>query len=71
MLNATQPLSTCSEVRLLIECADEEIAAKLGTNKLTSKLCMPAGKKHLVVPIESDKAFRKAVLGLGYGISQP
>ncbi len=56
---------------ILIECADEKIAAKLVTNKQTSKLCLPAGKKHLAVRIESEKAFRRAVLNLGYGISQP
>ena len=52
---------------LLIECASEEIAARLATDKRVSKLCLPAGKKHLAVT-GSETAFRKAIRELGLGM---
>ena len=55
---------------ILIECSDQEVAAKLVSDKRVSKLCLPAGKNHLVVRTASEKAFRKAVHDLGYGIVQ-
>lgn len=53
---------------LLIECADEEVAARIGTDKRTAKLCVRAGKLHLVVRTEAETAFRKAVREIGYGL---
>ena len=53
---------------LLIECADEEVAARLAADERTSKLCLRAGKKHLVVRSRAEAAFRKAVRVLGYGM---
>ncbi len=56
---------------VLIECASEQIAAELAAHKHTLKLCQLAGKKHLVVRNQKDKAFRKAVRELGYGLKLP
>lgn len=53
---------------LLIECADEETAARLGADERMSKLCMRAGPRHLVVRTKAEAAFRKAVRELGYGM---
>ncbi|MDE0716051.1 MAG: hypothetical protein OXI10_14480 [Gammaproteobacteria bacterium] len=53
---------------LLVECASEEIAARLAADERVSKLCMPAGKRHLAVKKKSEEAFRKAVRELGYGM---
>ena len=55
---------------LLIECADAEIAARLEADEHTAKLCMRAGKRHLVVRTKSEAAFRKTVRELGYGMAR-
>ena len=53
---------------LLIECADADIATQLAVSEQTKKLCRRAGEKHLVVLIEAEESFRKALHGLGYGM---
>ena len=53
---------------LLIECTDAEVAARLATDKRTTKLCLRAGERHLVIRTKSERAFRKAVRELGYGM---
>ena len=53
---------------LLIECTDAEVAARLATDERTTKLCLRAGERHLVVRTKSEGAFRKAVRALGYGM---
>ena len=53
---------------LLIECADEKLAALLATHARTAKLCLRAGERHLAVRAESEDAFRKAIHELGYGM---
>ena len=53
---------------LLIECTDAEVAARLATDERTTKLCLRAGERHLVVRTKSERAFRKAVRELGYGV---
>ena len=45
---------------ILIECSDQEVAAKLVSDKRVSKLCLPAGKNHLVVRTASEKAFSQS-----------
>ena len=52
----------------LIECADEKVADRLAADERTSKLCLRAGKKLLVVPDRSAAAFHKAARALGYGM---
>ena len=53
---------------LLIECADEDTAARIAGDERLAKLCLRAGKKHLVVQTRAEAAFRKAVRDLGFGI---
>ena len=53
---------------LLVECASEEIAVRLATDKRVSKMCLPTGKKHLTVHAKSEAAFRKAIRELGFGM---
>ncbi len=53
---------------LLVECASEEIAARLAADERISKLCLAAGKKYLAVHAKSEAAFRKAIRELGYGM---
>lgn len=53
---------------LLIECADAGIADRIAHHEATKKLCMRAGERHLVVKIEAEEQFRKAVHVLGYGM---
>lgn len=53
---------------LLVECASEEIAARIAADERVSKLCLPAGKKHLAVKTRSEAAFRKAIRELGFGM---
>ncbi len=56
------------DTALLIECADEEVATKLSADRRTAKLCLRAGKLHLVVRMGSETAFRKAAREIGYGL---
>ena len=53
---------------LLIECADADLAALLATDPRTAKHCLRAGERNLVVPAESEHAFRNAIHALGYGM---
>lgn len=57
-----------SGLALQIECADEETAQAIAKHKLTKPLCQLANKQTLFVPVGSEKAFRKAVNVLGYGL---
>ena len=55
---------------LLIECTDAAIAAQLATSEPMKKLCLRAGDKHLVVMADAEAQFRRALRGLGYGMSR-
>ena len=61
-------LKSCGDA-MLVECVDEEVVAKVLADKRLAKLCMPAGERHLVVPAKAVERFRKAIRGLGFGIS--
>jgi hypothetical protein len=50
----------------LIECADAVLANLLVNDSRTRKYCMPAGDRHLVVPVSSEAAFKRAVKEAGY-----
>ena len=39
-------------------------------DRTVGRLCLPAGERHLVVPEKSVAAFRKAVHGMGFGMSR-
>ena len=53
---------------LLIECVDASTADLIAAHKDTAALCMRAGARHLVVRLDQENKFRKAVRLLGYGI---
>lgn len=53
---------------LLIECVDPETADLIAAHKDTGALCMRTGKRHLVVRLDQEARFRKAVRLIGYGI---
>ncbi|MCY4264977.1 MAG: hypothetical protein OXE78_08985 [Gammaproteobacteria bacterium] len=55
---------------LLVECCSEEIANRLATEKQTSRLCQPIGKRLLAVKEKSEASFRKVVRELGFGMAQ-
>ena len=44
---------------LLVECADEEVVARMLGDKSVAKLCRPAGERHLVVPAKAGARSRK------------
>ncbi|MGH9328693.1 MAG: hypothetical protein ACRD2B_18650 [Terriglobia bacterium] len=50
----------------LAECADAALAALISSDTRTRRLCMRAGDRHLVVPVRSEAAFRRALRDLGY-----
>jgi hypothetical protein len=50
----------------LIECADAATAELIATNATLKKYCQRAGDKALVVPEDTEKQFRQALLALGY-----
>jgi len=53
---------------LLIECVDAEVAETVAGHERTKKLCLRAGERHLVVRVEAEEQFRKALHALGYGM---
>jgi hypothetical protein len=53
---------------LLIECAEVEVADVVANHESMKKLCRRAGERHLVVPVEAEEPFRKALHSLGYGM---
>lgn len=55
-------------VALLIECAGAELAELIANHERTKKLCLRAGERHLVVKVDAEEQFRKAVHLLGYGM---
>ncbi|MGH9769373.1 MAG: hypothetical protein ACREAB_18265 [Blastocatellia bacterium] len=55
-------------VALLIECADAELAELIASHERTKRLCLRAGERHLVVKIDAEEQFRKAIHLLGYGM---
>lgn len=50
----------------LVECADAALAALIANDSRTRKHCMRAGERHLVVPVSSEAAFKRALRELGY-----
>jgi len=53
---------------LLIECAGAELAELIANHERTKKLCLRAGERRLVVKVDAEEQFRKAVHLLGYGM---
>ena len=57
-------------VLLLIECAGEDVAARIAGDERASRFCLHAGKRRLVVQTRAEAAFRKAVRDLGFGMRE-
>ena len=55
-------------VVLLIECSDEKTARALAAHECTKNLCQLAGTKDLLVHVERENEFRKALKIIGYGM---
>jgi hypothetical protein len=55
----------------LILCGDPALATLVANHVRTRRLCMLAGERHLVVPVASERAFRRALRELGYPIPAP
>jgi hypothetical protein len=53
---------------LLIECADPDVASRLGRDTKTKHLCCLMNSETIVVPAESEAAFRRAVKDFGYPV---
>ena len=53
-------------VARLIACDDPALAALVANDARTRRLCMLAGDRHIVVPVRSERAFRRALRELGY-----
>jgi Helicase conserved C-terminal domain len=51
---------------LLLECANPALAALIANDSRTKKLCVLAGEKHLMVPLEAETKFRTALRKVGY-----
>ena len=61
----------CARVRdrgmvRLVECDQADLAALIANDPRTRKHCMPAGERHLVVPMASEAAFKRGLRDLGY-----
>jgi hypothetical protein len=52
----------------LFHCADEAVAIRIANDTRTKPLCRLAGPKTIVVSAQSEPAFRRAILELGYPI---
>ena len=52
----------------LIEAQDTTLAQLIVNDSRLRSLCMLAGDRHIVVPIEAENAFRRALRELGYGL---
>ncbi len=50
----------------LIECADVQTAQLLTHDPRTKRYCLAAGERHIIVPAESEAAFRKGLHQAGY-----
>ena len=53
----------------LISCGDPALATLVANHARMRRLCMLAGERHLVVPVGSERAFRRALRELGYVVS--
>ncbi|MBU0495073.1 MAG: hypothetical protein KKB13_24775, partial [Chloroflexi bacterium] len=53
---------------LLIEAEDTVLAQLIANDGRLRSLCLLAGDRYLVVPAESESAFRRALRELGYGL---
>lgn len=62
-------VKTCHEA-ILIEIRDKETAALIAHDRVAGKYCQLSGSKHLAVPKQHEKPFRKALKAMGYILPQ-
>ncbi len=55
----------------LVEVQDPVLALLIANDRRLRSLCLLAGERHLVIPAESEKAFRRALHELGYALIPP
>ena len=55
----------------LVEVQDPTLALLIANDSRLRSLCLLAGERHLVIPAEGEKAFRRALHELGYALIQP
>jgi len=55
----------------LIEAQDPVLAQLIANDSRLRSLCLVAGERHIVVPSDSEAAFRRALRELGYTLSLP
>lgn len=55
----------------LVEVQEPTLALLIANDRRLRSLCMLAGERHLVIPAESEKAFRRALHELGYALLPP
>lgn len=55
----------------LIECNDPALAVLIANDSRTKKYCFLAGERRLVVPLESETRFHRALQKLGYSLPKP
>ncbi|MBI4870266.1 MAG: hypothetical protein HY814_01720 [Candidatus Riflebacteria bacterium] len=53
---------------LLVDCADEIVALQIANDSRTRALCRLAAPRTLVVPAQSEAAFKRAAFALGYPV---
>jgi len=53
-----------------VECAGDALATEIAYDSRTRRHCKHAGGKFLVVPTDSDRAFRRGLLELGYVLAE-
>ena len=53
---------------LLIEAQDAVLAQLIANDPRTRSLCLLAGERHLAVPKQNERAFRRALRQMGYGV---
>ena len=58
----------CGMARL-IECDDQALALLILNDSGTRRYCMPAGDRHLAVPLSTEPVFRRKLKALGYIVS--
>jgi hypothetical protein len=54
---------------VLIEVQDAVLAQLIANDPRMRSLCLLAGQRHLVVPKDAERAFRRALRQMGYGVS--
>ena len=52
----------------VIECADAATAALIAGDRTLRSLCRPIGDRHLAVPPDHERRFRRALIACGYVI---